>query len=174
MFFNYLFKKFFGNHFTDIFSGYRVFTRRFVKSFPATSYGFEIETELSVHTVNLRLRSQEVDTKYKLRPIGSQSKLRTIKDGLRILKAFVNLLRLNKPMVFYCFFSLLFLIGSSLLGIPVLLKYFEIGLVPRFPSLIVSVGFFVISVLLLITGIILQTMLAFQIENRRLAFLAVR
>jgi glycosyltransferase involved in cell wall biosynthesis len=174
MFFNYLFKNFFGNHFTDIFSGYRVFTRRFVKSFPATSYGFEIETELSVHTVNLRLRSQEVDTKYKLRPLGSQSKLRTIKDGLRILKAFVNLLRLNKPMVFYCFFSLLFLIGSSLLGIPVLLKYFEIGLVPRFPSLIVSVGFFVISVLLLITGIILQTMLAFQIENRRLAFLAVR
>lgn len=174
MFFNYLFRYVFGNHFTDIFSGYRVFTRRFVKSFPAISYGFEIETELSVHTVNLRLRAQEVGTKYKMRPLGSQSKLRTLKDGFKILKAFVNLLRLNKPMIFYTFFSLVFLIGSSSLGVPVLLKYLEIGLVPRFPSLIVSVGFFVISVLLLITGIILQTMLAFQIENRRLAFLAVK
>lgn len=172
--FNKLFQILFGNQFTDIFSGYRVFSYEFVKSFPARSGGFEIETELSVHSANLHLATCEMETYYKERPEGSDSKLNTYIDGLRILRKMVGLLRQNKPMFFYGMFSVLALIAALLLGAPVILTYLETGLVPRFPSLIVSIGGLIISLLIFMTGVILQTMLSFQAENRHLAYLAVK
>jgi len=172
--FNKLFQILFGNQFSDIFSGYRVFSRAFVKSFPARSSGFEIETELSVHCANLHLATFEMETYYKERPKGSVSKLNTYIDGLRILRKMLDLLRENKPMYFYSIFSIAALIGSLLLGIPVVLTYLETGLVPQFPSLIVSIGSLIVSLLILMTGIIMQTMLSFQAENRHLAYLAVK
>ena len=172
--FNKLFQILFGNQFTDIFSGYRVFSHAFVKSFPARSGGFEIETELSVHSANLHLATCEMETYYKERPEGSDSKLNTYIDGLRILRKMIHLLRQNKPMFFYGIFSVLALLGALLLGVPVILTYLETGLVPRFPSLIVSIGGLIVSLLIFMTGTILQTMLSFQAENRHLAYLAVK
>ena len=145
-----------------------------MKSFPARSGGFEIETELSVHSANLHLATCEMETYYKERPEGSDSKLNTYIDGLRILRKMIDLLRQNKPMFFYGIFSALALLGALLLGVPVILTYLETGLVPRFPSLIVSIGGLIVSLLIFMTGTILQTMLSFQAENRHLAYLAVK
>jgi len=172
--FNNLFKIMFGSQFTDIFSGYRVFSHPFTKSFPSQSSGFEIETELSVHCTNLNLSTAEIETYYTERPDGSISKLNTYIDGLRILSKMLQLLRQNKPMVFYGIISFIALIYSFVMGTPVLLTYFETGLVPRFPSLIVAVGSLIIASLILMTGVILQTMISFQAENRHLAYLAIK
>lgn len=170
--FNKLFRIFFGKKFSDIFSGYRVLSRRFVKSFPAISNGFEIETELCVHSINLKLSTAELACNYKQRPSGSTSKLKTIADGLKILKMMIKLLRNNKPMLFYSGLSALFFAAASILGLPVLGTYFSTGLVPKFPSLIVSVGLLIISMVFIMAGVILQTIVEFQAENRHLAYLA--
>ena len=172
--FNKLFEIIFGNQFSDIFSGYRVFSHAFVKSFPAQSSGFDIETELSVHCINLKLRTGEIETKYIERPIGSFSKLNTFLDGLLILSSMIRLLRQNKPMLFYGFFSMIATLFSIILSFPIILTYLETGLVPRFPSLIVAASSLIVACLILMTGVILQTMLSFQAENRHLSYLAAK
>ena len=172
--FNKLFQILFRNQFTDIFSGYLVFSHAVVKSFPARSGGFEIETELSVHSANLHLATCEMETFYKERPEGSDSKLNTSIEALRILRKMIDLLRHNKPMFFYGILSAFALIASLLLGAPAILTYLEAGLAPRFPSLIVSIGGLIVSLLIVMTGINLQTLLRLQVENRHLAYLAVK
>jgi glycosyltransferase involved in cell wall biosynthesis len=171
--FNTAFKIFFGGQLTDIFSGYRFLSRSFVKSFPAISSGFEVETELSVHAVNLGLHVSEVETRYFPRQAGSQSKLRTYRDGFRILIMLFFFLQKNKPFVVFCSFSLLFALSSLVFGVPVIAEFYSTGLVPKFPSLIVSMAFLILSVLSLFTAITTQSMLNFQAENRRLAYLAI-
>lgn len=171
--FNKLFRAFFGKKFNDIFSGYRVLSRRFVKSFPAISNGFELETELCVHSINLKLPVAEISSDYKQRPVGSSSKLKTITDGFKILTSMIRLLRNNKPMLFYGVASFAFLVVALILGLPVVGTFYATGLVPKFPTLIVSIGFLIISVLLFISGAILQTIVEFQAENRHLAYLSI-
>ena len=172
--FNKLFEVLFGNQFSDIFSGYRVFSRSFVKSFPALSLGFETETEMSVHAANLQLATGELEVAYSARPAGSNSKLNTYKDGFRILITMLNLFRVNKPLLCFSSLSLLPAICSASLMYPILSTFLETGLVPKFPSLIVAVGCIVVSFLLVMVGTMLQTILSFQAENRRLAYLATR
>jgi hypothetical protein len=161
----------FGSSFRDIFSGYRVLSRRYVKSFPAMSDGFEIETEMSVHAILLRMPTLEVDCDYGARPAGTQSKLKTVRDGLRILATIHTLIRLHRPLVYFAVVSGT-LAGVALgLFVPVLLTYLETGLVPRIPTLIVS-GVAGLGALLAIScGLILDAAARTQVEIRRLLYL---
>lgn len=174
LFFNYFFKFLFGGNFTDIFSGYRLLTRQFAKSFPITSAGFEIETEMSVHAIILGLNVEEVDTPYYERVEGSNSKLKTVQDGLKITLVMFYLVQKNKPLIVYGFLSVAFLVVALWFGIPVVAEYFATGLVPRFPSLIVAITFLILSGLALFTALITQFILNLQNENRRLAYLMVK
>jgi glycosyltransferase involved in cell wall biosynthesis len=164
----------FGRTFTDILSGYRVFSRRFVKSFPVLSEGFEIETEISVHALELRMPVAERVTAYAARPEGSESKLNTYRDGWRILMMIVTLFRVEKPLAFFG------LIGGALAGvsiglsIPLFLTYFETGLVPRFPTAILATGIMLLAFLNGFCGLILDTVVRGRREMRRLAYLAVK
>lgn len=167
-----LLSKLFGRSFTDIFSGYRAFSRRFVKSFPVLSQGFEIETEMSVHALELRMPVGEVETRYGARPEGSHSKLSTYGDGWRILKTIVTLYRIERPVLFYGGIGLLLLLAAILLAIPLVLTYVETGLVPRFPTAILATGMTVIAVLCFFAGLILDTVTRGRREMRRLAYLA--
>lgn len=169
--FNAFFRMMFGGNFQDIFSGYRVFSRRFVKSFPIQSRGFEIETELSFHALSLRMQVVEIDTKYKERPVGSTSKLNTYVDGIRIVSTMIQLMRYNKPMLFYGCFAMGFGAVSIFLGLPIVWHFFETGLVPKFPSLIVSVGFLILAAISFMCALILDAMLRFQNEARMLAYI---
>jgi glycosyltransferase involved in cell wall biosynthesis len=163
----------FGRQFNDMLTGYRVFSRRFVKSFPAHSHGFEIETELTVHTLQMRLPSVEVETAYGARPEGSASKLNTVRDGLRILRMISLLIREEKPLQFFGFTGVVSMTGALLLGVPVVLQYLATGQVPRFPSLIVAVGLGVLALLGFACGLILDTVARARLEQRRLAYLAL-
>jgi glycosyltransferase involved in cell wall biosynthesis len=163
----------FGRSFTDIFSGYRVFSRRFVKSFPVLSSGFEIETEMSVHALELRMPVGEVETVYAARPEGSQSKLSTFSDGWRILKTIVTLYRVERPVLFFGSIGALLLIAAIVLSIPLAITYAQTGLVPRFPTAILATGITVIAVLCFFTGLILDTVTRGRREVRRLAYLAL-
>jgi glycosyltransferase involved in cell wall biosynthesis len=164
----------FGRTFTDILSGYRVFSRRFVKSFPVLSEGFEIETEISVHALELRMPVAERITAYAARPEGSESKLNTYRDGWRILMMILTLFRVEKPLAFFG------LIGGVLAGlsiglsIPLFLTYFETGLVPRFPTAILATGIMLLAFLNGFCGLILDTVVRGRREMRRLAYLAVK
>ena len=140
----------------DIMTGYRAFSYRFVKGFPILSKGFEIETEMTIHAVDKNYKLVEVPITYKDRPEGSISKLNTYSDGFKVLKTIATLFKEYKPATFFNIFSIMFLIISLVLGLPVFIEYFKIGLVPKFPSLIVSGVCLIISILLWITGIILQ------------------
>jgi len=162
----------FGRSFTDIFSGYRVFSRRFVKSFPVLSAGFEIETEISVHALELRMPVGEVETSYGARPEGSQSKLSTYGDGLRILKTIGTLYRVERPVLFYGVISALLMIAAILLAIPIVETYAETGLVPRFPTAILVTGMVIVAVLCFFAGLILDTVTRGRREMRRLAYLS--
>ena len=164
----------FGRSFTDIFSGYRVFSRRFVKSFPVLSSGFEIETEMSVHALELRMPVGEVETSYGARPDGSQSKLSTYSDGWRILKTIGTLYRVERPTLFYGLIGLLLLVLALILGEPLVVTYIHTGLVPRFPTAILVTGMTIIGVLCFFTGLILDTVTRGRREVRRLAYLAHR
>ena len=169
--FNQALKASFGSTFRDIFSGYRVLSRRFVKSFPAMSDGFEIETEMSVHAILLRMPTLEVDCAYGARPEGSASKLKTVRDGIRILGTLFTLVRLHRPLVFFAVVAGL-LMGIALgLFVPVFLTFLKTGLVPRFPTLIVSVMAALASLLALFCGLILDASARTQVEIRRLLFL---
>jgi hypothetical protein len=167
-----LLARLFGRSFTDIFSGYRVFSRRFVKSFPVLSEGFEIETEMSVHALELRMPVGEVVTAYGARPEGSASKLSTYRDGWRILKTIGTLYRVERPVLFYGGLGALLLLSAILLAVPLVLTYLDTGLVPRFPTAILVTGMVIIAVLSFFAGLILDTVTRGRREMRRLAYLA--
>ena len=162
----------FGRSFSDIFSGYRVFSRRFVKSFPVLSEGFEIETEISVHALELRMPVGEVETAYGARPEGSESKLSTYRDGWRILKTIATLYRIERPVLFYGSIGALLLIAAIVLSVPLVITYADTGLVPRFPTAILATGLVIIAVLCFFAGLILDTVTRGRREMRRLAYLA--
>ena len=162
----------FGRSFTDIFSGYRVFSRRFVKSFPVLSEGFEIETEMSVHALELRMPVDELETAYGARPEGSESKLSTYRDGWRILRTIGTLYRVERPVLFYGGMGALLLVAAILLAVPLVITYLDTGLVPRFPTAILVTGMAIVGVLSFFAGLILDTVTRGRREVRRLAYLA--
>lgn len=163
----------FGRSFSDILSGYRVFSRRFVKSFPVLSRGFEIETEISVHALELRMPVAEVVTAYGARPEGSASKLSTYRDGWRIMTTIVTLFRIERPVLFFGLVAALLLGVAALLGMPLALTYLETGLVPRLPTAILITGIVVIAVLCIFAGLILDTVTKGRREMKRLAYLSL-
>jgi len=165
--------KLFGKRFTDILSGYRAFSRRFVKSFPALAPGFEIETELTVHALELRLPVSEIDTPYIARPEGSESKLRTSRDGARILRTILLLLKEERPFRFFGAISLGLAAGSVILAYPLLLTFVETGLVPRIPTAVLCTGLMLLAFLSLTCGLILDSVSRGRREIKRLAHLAV-
>jgi glycosyltransferase involved in cell wall biosynthesis len=167
-----LLARLFGRSFSDIFSGYRVFSRRFVKSFPVLSAGFEIETEISVHALELRMPVGEVVTSYGARPEGSDSKLSTYRDGWRILKTIVTLYRVERPVLFYGGLAVILLAVAVLLAVPLVITYLDTGLVPRFPTAILVTGMVIVAVLSFFAGLILDTVTRGRREMRRLAYLA--
>jgi glycosyltransferase involved in cell wall biosynthesis len=162
----------FGRSFTDIFSGYRVFSRRFVKSFPVLSSGFEIETEISVHALELKMPVGEMETRYFARVQGSASKLSTYRDGARILRTIVTLYRYERPMFFFGWIASLFALLAVLLAVPLAVTYVQTGLVPRFPTAILATGLMILAFLNLFSGLILDTVVRGRREMRRLAYLA--
>ncbi len=162
----------FGRSFTDIFSGYRVFSRRFVKSFPVLSAGFEIETEISVHALELKMPVGEVETRYLARPEGSASKLSTYRDGARIARTILTLYRIEKPMLFFGVVALALAVLAVLLAVPLVTTYMETGLVPRFPTAILATGLVILAALSSFAGLILDTVVRGRREMRRLAYLA--
>ena len=151
-----LINKLFKNNIKDIMTGYRAFSYEFVKTFPVLSKGFEIETEMTIHAVDKNMNLKEIPVSYRDRPEGSVSKLNTYSDGLKVLKTIAMLCKEYRPGLFFNILAILFLIISLILGIPVVTEFFNTGLVPRFPTLIVSGISLLISILLCITGIILQ------------------
>jgi hypothetical protein len=163
----------FGNSLRDMLSGYRVFSRRFVKSFPALSSGFEIETELTVHALELRMKVAEVESNYRPRPEGSHSKLSTIKDGIRILRTIATLIKEERPMQF---FSLIFgVLATTSVGIsiPIFVEYLKSGTVPRLPTAVLATGLMLLAFLSIVCGLILDTVTLGRREAKRLAYLAV-
>jgi glycosyltransferase involved in cell wall biosynthesis len=162
----------FGRTFTDILSGYRIFSRRFVKSFPILSTGFEIETEMSVHALELRMPVGEMVTAYAARPEGSVSKLSTYRDGWRILNMIIRLSRIERPIPFFGLVGALLALVGIILVIPLVVTYLQTGLVPRFPTAILATGVVILAFLCFFTGIILDTVVRGRLEVRRLAYLA--
>ena len=163
----------FGRTFTDILSGYRVFSRRFVKSFPALSRGFEIETELSVHALELRMPIAEVVTAYRARPAGSASKLHTYRDGWRILMMILNLFKRERPLAFFSIIAAALALAALLLAYPIFVTYVETGLVPRFPTAILATGLMILSCLSLTSGFVLDIVTHGRREMKRLAYLSI-
>lgn len=163
----------FGRNIRDMLSGYRVFSRRFVKSFPAMSSGFEIETELSVHALELRMKIAELDTPYGARPEGSVSKLSTFRDGWKILKLVSHLVKEERPADFFGAGFIVLLLLSLGLGAPVIIEFAQTGLVPRFPTAILATGIMVLAFLMLTCGIILETVTTSRREMKRLAYLQI-
>jgi glycosyltransferase involved in cell wall biosynthesis len=164
----------FKSSFTDILSGYRVFSRRFVKSFPVLSGGFEIETELTVHALELELPVAEIATPYYARPQGSVSKLSTWRDGLRILTTIVSLYRSERPLAFFSALGLAFAAASILLVIPILVTYLEQGIVPRLPTAILSTGLMLLASLSVVAGLVLDTVTRGRREAKLIAYLSQR
>jgi glycosyltransferase involved in cell wall biosynthesis len=163
----------FGSRQGDMLSGYRVFSRRFVKSFPALASGFEIETELTVHALELRLPIAEVATPYRERPAGSSSKLRTYRDGVRILRTIVKLIKEEKPLAFFSAIFGVLALASIALGVPIVLEFLRTGLVPRFPTAILATGLMLLAFLSLTCGMILETVTRGRIEAKRLWYLSL-
>lgn len=163
----------FGRSFSDIFSGYRVFSRRFVKSFPVLSAGFEIETEISVHALELKMPVAEVETAYAARPEGSVSKLSTYADGWRILRTIVNLYRIERPRRFFGAIAIALIAAALLLAGPLAMTYMHTGLVPRLPTAVLVMGMMILAALSFFTGLILDTVVRGRLEVRRLAYLAL-
>ncbi len=164
----------FGPAFNDMLSGYRVFSRRFVKSFPVLSGGFEIETELTVHALELGLPAAEIDTPYYARPQGSMSKLNTWRDGFRILRTILALYRAERPLTFFSIIGLVLAAVSIVLAIPIFVTYVETGLVPRFPTAILSMGLMMLASLSAAVGLVLDTVTRGRRETKLLAYLAHR
>ncbi|MES2754004.1 MAG: glycosyltransferase family 2 protein [Pseudomonadota bacterium] len=161
----------FGRSFTDILSGYRVFSRRFVKSFPVLSVGFEIETEISVHALELKMPVAEVETPYFARPEGSESKLSTYRDGWRIGRTIVTLYRIERPWQFFGIAALALVLAAVALAVPLVLTYAQTGLVPRFPTAVLVTGMTIMAALCFFAGLILDTVVRGRREVKRLAYL---
>jgi len=170
--FNLLVSKVFKSGVSDMLSGYRVFSRRFVKSFPALSREFEIETELTVHAMSLRVPQTEVPVGFKDRPAGSESKLRTYHDGFRILSLIIGLIRHERPLLFYGVAGAVLALIGILIGIPVIIDFISTGFVPRFPTAILSTGVILIGVLSWMSGLILDGVLKARREFSRLNYLS--
>jgi len=164
----------FGPTFNDMLSGYRVFSRRFVKSFPVLSGGFEIETELTIHALELGLAVAEIDTPYYARPKGSASKLNTWSDGFRILRTIVKLYRTEQPLPFFTGIGLMLAIISIGFAIPVVVTYLETGLVPRLPTAVLATGLMILAFLSTAIGLVLDTVTRGRRETKLLAYLAHR
>jgi len=157
----------------DLLTGYRIMSRRFVKSFPFTAEGFGIETELTVHAVRLLMPMAEVETRYKERPEGSVSKLSTYRDGFKILFTIASLVREERPLIFFASLFILLAGFSLLIGTPVVVEYFRTGFVPRLPTALVAVGAMVLAFLSLASGLILDTVTRGRWEDKRMAYLAI-
>jgi glycosyltransferase involved in cell wall biosynthesis len=162
----------FGQAFKDILSGYRVFSRRFVKSFPVLSDGFEIETELSVHALELALPVAEIETPYYARAEGSFSKLNTWRDGFRILGTILRLYRSEKPLRFFTVIGIFLALVSIGLAIPIVITYFDYGIVPRLPTAVLSMGLMILAVLSISSGLVLDTVTRGRREMKLLAYLS--
>jgi len=169
-----LLARLFGRSFSDILSGYRVFSRRFVKSFPVLSSGFEIETEISVHALELRMPVAEQVTAYAARPEGSVSKLSTYRDGWRILRTILTLFRTERPMLFFGAVSAGLVVLAVILAAPLILTYAQTGLVPRLPTAVLVTGLMILAFLCGFSGLILDTVVRGRHEVRRLAYLALK
>jgi len=163
----------FGRRFDDLLSGYRVLSRRFVKSFPALSAGFEIETEMAVHALELRLPVAEVDTPYRSREGGSESKLSTVRDGLRIGWAIIWLLKEVRPLLVFGLFGLALALTSLILAEPVVVEYMRTGLVPRFPTAVLATGLMVSAMVSAVAGLIMDSVARGRREVKRMCYLAV-
>lgn len=161
----------FGNEFRDMLSGYRVFSRRFVKSFPLMSQGFEIETELTIHALELEMPSSEVRVGFKDRPAGSFSKLNTISDGIRILWTIGALLKQERPMQLFSGIGAIFALLSISLAWPVLTEYLQSGLVPRLPTAVLATGLMLLGWFSFFSGLILDTVTRGRQEAKRLRYL---
>lgn len=168
--FNQLYSRLFGQEFTDIFSGYRAFSRRFVKSFPAVSAGFEIETELSVHASQLRLPVAEITLPYGDRPEGSHSKLSTLRDGARILKTIVVLLKEYKPLQFFGAIGLAGALLAVALALPLLFEYLRTGEVSRIPTAVLCTGIMIVSMLSMTAAVILDSIRRMRAEIKRMFY----
>lgn len=162
----------FGQVFKDILSGYRVFSRRFVKSFPVLSDGFEIETELAVYALELSLPVTEVETPYYARPEGSFSKLNTWRDGFRILGTMLKLYRSERPLRFFTVIGILLALAAITLAIPIVVTFFETGLVPRLPTAVLAMGLTIMSLLSVSSGLVLDTVTRGRREMKMLAYLS--
>jgi len=162
----------FGNRLRDMLSGYRVMSRRFVKSFPALSTGFEIETELTVHALDLRAPIGELSGPYRTRPNGSNSKLHTVGDGIRILRLIVHLVKEERPLQFFSVIFFTFTAASVVLGWPVVTQYLQTGLVPRLPTAVLATGLVILAFLSLVCGLVLDTVTRGRRELKRLLYLA--
>src|SRR5215469_13418407 len=162
----------FGQAFRDILSGYRVFSRRFIKSFPVLSDGFEIETELTVHALELALPVAEIETPYYARPEGSFSKLNTWRDGFRILGTILKLYRSEKPLRFFTAIGIALAVVSVGLAIPVVITYLEQGIVPRLPTAVLSTGLMIVAILSMSSGLVLDTVTRGRREMKLLAYLS--
>jgi len=168
-----LVRKIFGDRFRDMLSGLKVFSRRFVKSFPAMSAGFEIETELTVHALELAMPVAEVETRYFERAEGSASKLNTFRDGARIIRTIAVLVKEERPLQFFSVLAAAMAVVSVVLAVPLLVTYLETGLVPRFPTAILSTGIMILAVLSFTAGMILDTVTRGRREAKRMHYLAV-
>jgi glycosyltransferase involved in cell wall biosynthesis len=163
----------FGARFKDMLSGYRVMSRRFVKSFPALASGFEIETELTVHALQLNLPISETLTPYRERPPASLSKLRTIPDGIRIMRLIMRLVREERPLEFFSSVSGILALIGIILSIPLVIEYLATGLVPRLPTAVLAMGLMILSFLSMTCGLVLATVTRGRIEAKRLRYLAI-
>ncbi|MBR0558486.1 glycosyltransferase family 2 protein [Neokomagataea anthophila] len=162
----------FGRRLTDMLSGYRVFSKRFVKSFPALSSGFETETELTVHALELCMPIGELPTRYSERPPGSTSKLRTYRDGFRILKTILTLVKQERPILFFSTLGFSLSLLSVALGAPVIMTYLKTGLVPRLPTALLSTGLMTLSALSFTCGLILDSVTLARKEQKRMIYLS--
>lgn len=163
----------FGGRFTDMLSGHRVFSRRYAKSFPAMAHGFETETELTVHALELRMPYMEIPVSYGSRAKGTASKLSTYRDGLRIMRTIVRLFTSERPMAFFGLLALLLVVGATALSVPLVGTYIQTGAVPRFPTAVLAMGTAVSAFISFVCGIVLHNVALGRKELKRLAYLAV-
>jgi glycosyltransferase involved in cell wall biosynthesis len=166
-------KRLFGDRLDDMLSGYKIFSRRYVKSFPALSTGFEIETELTIHALEMNMPLAEVDTAYRNRPEGSVSKLNTFRDGLRIIAMILRLLKEVRPMAFFSTIAALLAATAVFLAVPLATEYLDTGLVPRLPTAILVTGMMVIAFLSLTCGVLLDSVARSRREIKRLHYLSI-
>jgi hypothetical protein len=166
-------KQLFGDRFDDMLSGYKIFSRRYVKSFPALSSGFEIETELTIHALEMSMPVAEVDTAYRNRPPGSQSKLNTFRDGFRIVGMILRLMKEVRPLAFFSAVGALLAIAAIVLALPLITEYLETGLVPRLPTAVLVTGMMITAFLSFACGVLLDSVARSRREIKRLHYLSI-